>query len=179
MNPQNKIDKLSSFLFSCSSLRLLKITIIVLFVIFVMGKLMAHISITKSDSLNDRVYFIDEPRERTQYGDIFVFDLKINQQTFKVMKKVACLPGDYLSLKNGQFFCHGSLIGTVNPRIAKQSKIKVYQPEGVIKEGYYFMMGDTEDSYDSKYYGPVHSSRFKKQAFSIYQFFRNLLWMGE
>jgi conjugal transfer pilin signal peptidase TrbI len=179
MKPQNKIDKLRPFLLSCLGLRVLRITIFVLFIIFVMGKLMGHISITKTDSLNDRVYFIDEPRDRTLYGDIFVFDFEVKQKTVKVMKKIACLPGDQLHLNNGQFFCNDSLIGTVNPRIAQQSKIKVYHTVGVIAEGYYFMIGDTDDSYDSKYFGPVHKSRFKKQAFSIYQFFRNLLWIGE
>jgi conjugal transfer pilin signal peptidase TrbI len=80
----------------------------------------------------------DEPR----YGRPFV-------------KLLACSPGDRLENRGRDFYCNGKYIGTAKTHSLKGEPLSHFQFNGAIPPGHYFAVGETRDSFDSKYWGFV------------------------
>lgn len=64
-----------------------------------------------------------------------------------IVKKVGCQAGDHLSCQEGQFFCNTVPICKALPGI------KPFEFNGTVPEGKVFLIGDSLDSYDSRYFG--------------------------
>lgn len=77
----------------------------------------------------------------------------------KVTKKVGCVGGDLLEVRNGNaFFCNHILIGHAKSTTKDGRPLKMFVYNGIIPEGKLFAFGMNKDSYDSRYYGFVDMS---------------------
>lgn len=87
-----------------------------------------------------------------------------------VMKRVAGLPGEEVSLRDGRVRINGSLV----PYPAELERIK-YVPDGMLcrgraarcGQGYFVLGDDSGDSQDSRYDGPVAPERLEGRAWLI------------
>jgi type IV secretory pathway protease TraF len=64
-----------------------------------------------------------------------------------ITKKVGCRSGDHLKNQDGRFFCNERLI------CEAITGHEAFGFSGIIPEGMVFIVGDSPDSYDSRYFG--------------------------
>jgi len=101
----------------------------------------------------------DEQIRKYRIVEIFVKDLDyvpIKKKRVKyLVKEVVCFPKDYLLAKDGNFYCNGKFLGKAHP-LSPHPPISY---DGVIPEGYYFVMGKHPFSFDSRYMGLISIDR--------------------
>ena len=101
----------------------------------------------------------------------YIFSENINH----FIKRIAAIPFDDIKVKDKYVW--------VNDNLYPMSYIKDYDSEGkilnsklrngTISEKEYLLLGDTLDSYDSRYWGTVHEKYILKKAKKIFQGVKN------
>lgn len=85
------------------------------------------------------------------------------------VKKVSCLPGEYLiySMEDNTFYCNGIPVGSPKPYSKTGKPLRPFYYAGRIPEGHLFVTGETYHSYDSKYWGFVKESWIRGKIYKI------------
>lgn len=104
-------------------------------------------------------YFVHQPRR----GDVVVIDMPGHAEP--LIKRVLALPGETVTIENGQVFIDGSLV--VEPW-TPQLGGPDYAPT-LVPEGHVFVLGDNRGhSNDSRAFGPINVSQIVGRAWVIY-----------
>ena len=118
-------------------------------------------------------------------GDIIAFRGPAAVDHIVLLKRVVGLPGDTLSLSDGRLYVNGKLLNEPYLRSSDGDVTQTLPATGyggpgddtpwtlarpyTVPAGHYFMMGDNrEDSYDSRYWGPIARSDVIGRAFAVY-----------
>lgn len=130
----------------------------------------AHLRVSWSDSLNSRVFWLVEPKEitRNDIVDFVVRDQFTKYLPHEMIKRVGCDSGDLLTVKNRHYYCNGKLLGKAKTHSLDGIPVGHYGVSGVIPNGYLFAIGDTADSYDSRYYGLVKKPEIKAKVIALF-----------
>jgi signal peptidase I len=128
-----------------------------------------------ASAIEGKLLPVREPRR----GDIVVFR-SVERPSEDLVKRLIGLPGDVIDLRDKQLFVNGKpvadpyvihkeeRIGGVTSLIAKVVERDQFGPYRVPPDSY-FMMGDNRDqSYDSRFWGPLPRSYVKGRANVIY-----------
>jgi signal peptidase I len=121
-----------------------------------------------------RLPAIDEPEP----GDIVIFVFPRDGVT-KYIKRCVAAGGDTVEIRNKQLFINGERFQDPNYAKFIEKRVVPRGPGGsdsrdnfgpyVVPPRHYFMMGDNRDnSYDSRYWGPVHEKLILGQAMIIH-----------
>ncbi len=125
-------------------------------------------------------------------GDVVVFDPH-HEPDMKLVKRLLGLPGDTLEMRSGVVWLNGEALdepyvrqGTVPDEASSQfswqrqyllasADSAAYRPTRetwgpiVVPDGHYFMLGDNrDDSYDSRYWGPLATWRVEARVAFLY-----------
>ncbi len=125
-----------------------------------------HLSLSATDSVGYHLFYITKHFKKIKRWDYVLFpmpksnikEIQKETRTFKtriLVKQVACLPGDRLTVKGRKFYCNGRYLCTAKIKALDGEKIKHFKFNGVIPKGYFFAYGKDKNSYDSRYYGLV------------------------
>ncbi|WP_303745465.1 S26 family signal peptidase [Enterobacter hormaechei] len=79
-----------------------------------------------------------------------------------LVKRVGCMPGQYLSKLGYQFFCDGDEIARAMLTDSEGVKLPVFTFSGPVPAGKAFVVGDTINSYDSRYWGFISLSETER-----------------
>lgn len=71
------------------------------------------------------------------------------------VKTLGCNEGEFLETRGREFFCNGISIGRAKEYTKKGKPLTPFYYRGTVPQGQYFAVGETKDSYDSKYWGFV------------------------
>ena len=126
-----------------------------------------EIVINNSLSINKKVLIVLRTKN-VKVGDLIVFRFKgseIAPKGLRFIKRVVCGPGDFLEVKNDEFFCNGKFLGKALEYTCKDhKKIDNFQFSGIIPKDKFFVMGETLCSYDSRYWGFVDKKSVEGKA---------------
>ncbi|PXW50368.1 conjugal transfer pilin signal peptidase TrbI [Grimontella sp. AG753] len=92
----------------------------------------------------------------TEQGQYVMFqhkDAYLPRGEAYLVKRLGCISGQYLTREGNQFFCDGKDIAHAMNRDSKGQELTQFQFTGVIPQGKAFAVGDTSNSYDSRYWG--------------------------
>ena len=121
----------------------------------------------KVPCLGHHVYFIDLKAVEEAYS--FVVRLRPLAQIdkepreFTWAKRLAAVEGDTIEITgDGKFLVNGTVVRDSLPLAAKLGKESEYfARREVLKKGELYFLGDTETSYDSRYWGPVKVTQLR------------------
>jgi signal peptidase I len=119
--------------------------------------------------LADKAIYRDRGPERF---DVIVFDWP-KDPTKGFVKRVVGLPGETIEVKDGRVWIDGAALDEPYARYVKQDRATPAQGDTaaplVIPADSYFVMGDNRDqSYDSRFWGPVGTEWIRGRAEVIY-----------
>jgi len=120
-----------------------------------------------------RVWVIDKWDKNPVRGEIFAFAAKGLSPVFSdgttIVKVLKGMPGDVADVSLTQTTINGTVVGTgLQVAVDKGIEPQRYVRSGSIDEGRYWFFGNTEDSFDSRYWGSVGSSQFIGRAYPIW-----------
>lgn len=100
-----------------------------------------------SESLPHKLY-ISKKSKDFKRGDYVVF--KTAFKADPVTKKVTGIPGDRITSKNREVIVYDISVGTAQNKRSNGDRLQVIKDQ-IIPEGYYFVSGTHEKSFDSRY----------------------------
>lgn len=127
----------------------------------------------KVPCLGHHVYFIDlkAVEERPVKGEAYSFVIRLRPLAEKAKeprefiwaKRLAAVEGDTIEItQDGKFLVNGTVVRNTLPLAAKLGKEPGYfSCKQVLKTGELYFLGDTETSYDSRYWGSVKVSQLR------------------
>jgi conjugal transfer pilin signal peptidase TrbI len=132
--------------------------IIIAISIFVGAYITGHILISQTESLNYRVFWkssiwADQSEKALKKGDYVLFEFA---EDVYYVKRIGCLPSQHLRKLNGVWLCDNSKLKdgiTITHSPSTGQKLKQFDFDGIIPEGKYFVIGDSQNSFDSRYWG--------------------------
>lgn len=80
------------------------------------------------------------------------------RQEMKLIKRVACGPGQHLRVTTHGASCDERIPGTVRDRNLRGQPLNPALHDGIVPQGHYFVMGDHPTSYGSRYQGLIPES---------------------
>lgn len=103
------------------------------------------------ESIKGTLFILDKT-VRPKHGEIAYFHPPSNLYPAEMDfgKYIAGSPGDVVTIEDRKFFINGHYIGYAYEHTTGGKPLEMSAP-GVIPEGYYFMWGEHEQSYDSRY----------------------------
>jgi len=154
-------------------------TVVIVFLAFILAGswLPGRITVATSGSLDHRVFFLLPAPAKVELDDYLVFrhqGLSQVQQGLRadhdqMIKKVGCLPGDYLNMDAAnRFFCNGRPLGQGLEADSKGRPLPMFSFNGLVPADKLFMVGTHPRSYDSKYYGFIDVHEISHQALPLW-----------
>jgi signal peptidase I len=121
------------------------------------------------------------PLRAPRRGDIVIFRSP-KQPTVDLVKRLVGLPGDTIQLVEKRLYVNGRLVDDSSyavhkdpatypdrPGVERDRRVRDQFGPVRVPEGHYFCLGDNRDeSFDSRYWGPVPARFLKGRAFLIY-----------
>ncbi len=147
---------------------------LIIFNMFVVFLMLCEFKYSSSDSANHHyfLHFKYEEPVKENYTLIenheFTFEGK-SQKSVDLIKTIKAVAGDRLEVLNNKIFINNIEVGHYN--LEKQNLYNLQQIENqIIPEGYYFVLGKDEDSFDSRYkeFGLVRETNIRGKVVGIW-----------
>lgn len=124
-------------------------------------------------SLNASLAFLIPVKSELKNGDVVTFHYKHamfdnDNKDVLLVKKVACKPKSTFEKSGFDFFCDGMFLGTAKKARQNGDIFPVFNYKGVIPEDSYFLLGDSLDSFDSRYVGFIKKADIENSALVIF-----------
>jgi len=134
----------------------------------------SHFMVALSPSVKYRIFYYKRNFQQSDLhnGTYVVFDmytkLHKNCQPCQVVKKIGCTEGNNLHVdKNNFYYCNDEYMGTAKAFTKTGDVLYSFYYNGPVPQKKLFVIGDHEDSYDSKYMGFINKSDIKAVALPI------------
>lgn len=86
-----------------------------------------------------------------------------------LVKRVACVEGENLTVYGLDFYCNGQYLGKARTQDSKGRPVEAFYWSGEIPRGCYFVMGESERSYDSRYMGFVCRRHIRAKLYPLFR----------
>ena len=83
-------------------------------------------------------------------------------------KRFVGCPGDMLRTQGTEFYLNGKRVAVASGHDSRGVVVSSFRHDGVIPAGSYFVLGDGERSYDSRYWGFVRKSWIVGRGFPLF-----------
>lgn len=95
-----------------------------------------------------------------------------NLSGYSILKRVGGVAGDSIEISNGRLMINGQFIGITSraKHAARQLGVDVDsfdRKKYILPEGQLFLIGETEDTFDSRYWGPIKTSQVTGVGFPL------------
>ncbi len=108
-------------------------------------------------------YYEDGPIDKGEYVEFeFSHPIVREGETVRLTKRVACMPGDVLTTKGRYLFCNDKFLGEALPKTESGKLLDAFVLNDVIPEGFVYLSGDSENSFDSRYWGLMDISNLHR-----------------
>lgn len=131
-----------------------------------------QLAVNMTESLSGSVFLIDKSHKRAVKGELVAFTWKNATPIpdgITVIKRVAGVSGDTVSVQNRNVLINGISIGRAKETARTGEPLKVIG-DCVIPKDHFFAAGDHPDSFDSRYLRPglISTDAIKGRAFLLW-----------
>ncbi len=112
-----------------------------------------EVSLWRKPKVGD-VVLIEPPQDEYTRGKLLV-------------KRIVCGEGGYIKTEGLDYYCNGRYLGRARTEDSRGRPVRPVVLNQRIGRGYYFVMGESEKSYDSRYFGLVEEWRIKKFMYPV------------
>lgn len=164
---------MSEFLRACAGARAATAVFLVLALLAGAHLSGVRISFNISGSLPHRAFLTVRGGEVScGPGSIGLFRLNVRNPywdygTVFAKRFVGC-PGDTLRTEGAEFYLNGERAAVSSGHDSRGAAVASFRHDGVIPAGSYFVLGDGERSYDSRYWGFVRKSWVVGRGFPLF-----------
>lgn len=139
-------------------------TLMVLSCLILASILFKHILIPATHSVYPKVLYRtgDVAIAQDQYVTFLLKDNYLPGGESHLVKRLGCIAGQYLSRIGNQFYCDGKEIALAVRSDSNGKTLPVFNFTGIIPKGKAFAVGDTINSYDSRYWGFIDIAATEK-----------------
>jgi conjugal transfer pilin signal peptidase TrbI len=113
-------------------------------------------------------YFVDLTDRELERGDLVAFRSRQAAPHFPrdtpFIKRVAGIAGDRVRLDEGKLLINDTLAARQHPDIMGRVPTAVRSADYIVPPGALIVLGDTHDSFDSRYWGPIAHDQVSGQA---------------
>lgn len=145
------------------------------------GLALQHVSITLTPSVKYRIWWLSYDIEQVRHGQYVLFRLPLEKmkgmtvsesvrqgQDVRAIKRVGCDEGEMLRRRGRAFYCGEEFLGTAKEKSSAGKPLVPADVTGEIPRGQVFLIGDSPDSFDSRYFGLVSKDRYLAWARPIF-----------
>lgn len=128
------------------------------------------LALNKSESINTALYWVTPYKSGVERGSYVYFKIPPNPYfDGELVKRVAGIEGDLISVSNGIVYVNGVQVGPAKPKTRKGYPLTPASRR-FIPKGFVFVAGDHIDSFDSRYeeFGLVPLSRLQGYAEGLF-----------
>ena len=123
-----------------------------------------------------RWYLIDTHDQRPTRGQLVAFAATDAMAPYftpgqTVIKRVAGVPGDRVSIDAERTTINGSALPNSDPALAgtlKQPSAVYFRQRLVVPDDQFWVMGDTRDSFDARYWGLLLAQQERGRAYALF-----------
>ncbi|EGR0524912.1 hypothetical protein FG062_14265 [Vibrio cholerae] len=129
---------------------------IVLILLGLIGFCYKHMTIQPTPSMSHSLYWRSSvtPQKGDAVNFSFTHPLVLGGRSVLFLKRLACVEGDTLTVGiNGYYSCNDKVIGSGTQIVIGDKTIDNFKFNGVIPKGMGFVLGDSPDSFDSRFWG--------------------------
>jgi len=142
-------------------------TVFILCALLLIDLFMEKVSVTTSGSLKYRVFLKGRPGS-PEKGSYVMFHINDRYYDEDVIKKVACMPGEELRVRQKAYSCEGLYLGKAKDKTREGEKLENFEFNGTVPQDRYFVTGSSKDSYDSRYYGFIPDEDIIASAYPLF-----------
>lgn len=131
---------------------------------------LSRVLIIRGDSIRSTVAVLVSPND-LQKNDIVTFYYEhpfLGDKKLRLVKRVKCLPNQYLLIQARNVFCDGVFLGVAKAYRENGEAYPVFTYDGLIPTRKYFLFGDSKDSFDSRYIGLVEAEQLEYKGIEVY-----------
>jgi signal peptidase I len=145
----------------------------ILAIMYAGSEIPKRITVTISDSVNHRIFykqtlFDQKDIKKGSYVMVELYSELVKCSPCLIVKRVAGVAGDLIVSRDLDYFCNGKYLGKAKTHSMTGKPLTSYKKNGLIPENTIFLMGDSPDSFDSRYYGPMELKHVKAIARPIF-----------
>jgi conjugal transfer pilin signal peptidase TrbI len=119
-------------------------------------------------------WLIDTYAHHAEHNDVIAFRVAGEMEPWRhkgqiVLKRVAGLPGDAVVIDRQTTTVNGNKVGEGLALAKKLERpTETLERTLTVPDGHFWMMGDTIDSFDSRYWGPLKQDRMIGRAYALW-----------
>lgn len=87
-----------------------------------------------------------------------------SKQQYRLTKKIICQEGDLLETRGSLHYCNGEWTDTALDKTGSGKSLSLFVWNGQIPEGKAYVLGDSPESFDSRYWGFIEKDKLRKVA---------------
>jgi conjugal transfer pilin signal peptidase TrbI len=120
------------------------------------------------------IWLMDFHNRTVKTGDPVVFAAGLRMQPFfppdlLVVKRLVGMPGDHVVVGTDATTVNGHVVGEgLDIAATLKRPPEEFHADITVPEGTYFILGDTRDSYDSRYWGPLPAEALRGRAHGLW-----------
>ncbi|MBB6117748.1 conjugal transfer pilin signal peptidase TrbI [Rahnella inusitata] len=138
--------------------------LLIIFSLTIGSFITSHILIPATHSVFPRLLWKTGTTTTTQNEYVLFehLDKYLPEGETHLVKRLGCVEGQYLSRLNLQFYCDGNEIAIAHMQDSTGKSLPIFNFTGVVPPGKAFAVGDTDNSYDSRYWGFIELSKAQR-----------------
>ena len=158
--------------------------LLIFFLVMAGAAIPEHFAVSTTASLKNRIFYLShKDAVNVKTGDYIIFSILKSKAESELpaplvkmlkaaedkteLKRVGCSAGEFLNNIGNDYYCNKTYLGTAKNNALNGTVLDKYKFSGIVPQGSLFVVGDSKDSFDSRYFGFITVKNVEAVAYPI------------